>query len=139
MEAKNNAGIWIDSEQAIIVKLNNGEEKMEKITSGIAGRERIGGEGKQYTRMGKQFFTFEKKEEEKRNHHLNDYFKSVIEKIKDADSIIVFGPAETKTGLQKAILKKKELSSRLLMVEPEDHLTDNQIKAKVRDFFNNKK
>jgi stalled ribosome rescue protein Dom34 len=89
--------------------------------------------------MGKHFFTFEKREEEKRNHHLNDYFKNVIEKIKDSDSIIIFGPAETKNGLQKAILKKKELSSRLVKVEAEDHLTDNQVKAKVRSFFNNNK
>jgi len=139
METKNNTGVWIDSEQAIIVKLNNGQEKLEKITSGIVGRERIDGEGKQYTRMGTHFFTFEKRDEEKRNHHLNDYFKNVIEKIKDADSILIFGPAETKNGLQKAILKKKELSSRLVKVEAEDHLTDNQVKAKVRSFFNNNK
>lgn len=135
METKNNTGVWIDSKQAIIVTLVNGKEQQEKILSGIVGRERIAGDGKQYTRMGKQFFTFEKTEEEKRKHHLNDYFKNIIDKIKNADSIMVFGPAEAKLGLQKAILKKRELSPKLVMVDAEDHLTDNQITAKVKDFF----
>lgn len=138
MENTKNTGVWIDSKQAIVVKLNNGGETVEKIFSEIEGRERIEGEGKHFTRMGNKFSTFEKRDEEKRKHQFNDYFKNIIEKIKDADSIIVFGPAEAKIGLQKAILKKKDISPKLLMVEAEDHLTDNQITAKVRTFFRKK-
>ena len=89
--------------------------------------------------MGKQYFTFEKTEEEKRKHQLDIYFKNVIGVIKSSDSIIIFGPAEAKTGLHKAMLKDKVLASKIAAVEAEDHLTDNQIVAKTRDYFKNRK
>lgn len=139
MKTQNNTGIWIDSKKAIIVKLNDETETIEKVPSGIVGRVRIKGEGKQYTRMGKQFFKDEKKEEEKRKHQLTGYFKNVIEKIKDADSILIIGPAESKLGLRKAISQSKSIASKLIMVDAEDHLTDRQVTAKVKEYFNNNK
>lgn len=139
MEAKKNTGIWIDSKQAVIVKITNGEESIKKINSNLVTRERIEGEGKQQTRMGKQYSTFEKKEEEKRKHILNDYFNHIVNEINGTDSIMIFGPAEAKVGLQKVISKNKDLASKLALVDTEDHLTDNQIAAKVRDFYNSKK
>lgn len=136
MKTQNNTGIWIDSKQAIIVKLNNEIQTIEKVPSGIEGRVRINGEGKQYTRMGKQFFKDEKKDEEKRKHQLTGYFKNVIEKIKDADSILIIGPAESKLGLRKAI-SQSSIAAKPVMVDAEDHMTDKQVTAKVKEYFNN--
>lgn len=138
MKTQNNAGIWIDSKQAIIVKLIDNVETILKVPSGIEGRVRIPGEGKQYTRMGKQFFNDEKKTEEKHNHQLSGYFKNVIEKIKDSDDILIIGPSESKLGLQKAISESKNISPKRVVVNSEDHLTDNQVVAKIKDHFNNK-
>ena len=135
MKNKIEAGIWIDNKQAIIVKLFNGKETMEKITSGIENKVRTKGEGKQFTRMGKQFFTFEKSKEEKLKYQLKDYFDRVIEKIKDADSIIIVGPAEAKTGLHKEISKSKVLLSKIKSVEAADSMTDKQVAALVRNYF----
>jgi stalled ribosome rescue protein Dom34 len=139
MEERFNVGVWIDSKQAVIVRLHNGNETVEKLESGLITRERIDGEGKQYTRMGSQYFTFEKTEEEKRKHQLDIYFKNIIEAIKNSDSIIIFGPAEAKTGLHKAMLNDKVLASKIMSVEAQDHLTDNQIAAKTREFYNIRK
>lgn len=136
MKTQNNTGIWIDSKQAIIVKLNDKMETILKVPSGIDGRVRIPGEGKQYTRMGKQFFNDEKKIEEKHNHQLSGYFKNVIEKIKDSDSILIIGPSKSKLGLQKAISQSKNISPKRVMVNAEDHLTDKQVVAKVKEYFN---
>ena len=135
MKNKIEAGIWIDNKQAIIVKLFNGKETMEKIFSGIESKVRTKGEGKQFTRMGKQFFTFEKSKEEKLKYQLKDYFDRVIEKIKDADSIIIVGPAEAKTGLHKEISKSKVLLSKIKSVEAADSMTDKQVAALVRNYF----
>ena len=137
MKTQYNTGIWIDSKQAIIVKLNDETETIEKVPSGIEGRMRIPGEGNKFTRMGKQFFTDEKKDEEKRKHQLTGYFRNVIEKIQDADSILIIGPAESKLGLKKAISQSKNIASKLVMVDAEDHLTDKQVTAKVKEFFKN--
>lgn len=136
MKTQNNTGIWIDSKQAIIVKLNNNTETVLKVPSGIEGRVRIPGEGKQYTRMGDHFFNDEKKMEEKHNHQLSGYFKNVIEKIKDSDDILIIGPSESKLGLQKAISESKLFSPKRVVVDAEDHMTDKQVVAKVKEHFN---
>ncbi len=135
MKTQNNTGIWIDSKQAIIVKLNNENESIEKVPSGIEGRVRIPGEGKKTTRMGNHFFPDEKKEEEKHKHQLTGYFKNVIDKINDSDSILIIGPSESKLGLQKAISQSKNFYSTPVMVDTEGHLTDNQVVARVKDYF----
>ncbi len=139
METQNNTGVWIDGKQAIIVKLKKNSETLEKISSGIKGRVRTPGEGKKFTRMGNHFATFETKDEEKHKHKMNYYFKNVIEKIKDADSILIIGPPESKLGLQKAISQSKNIAPKRVMVDAEDHLTDNQVAARVREYFNNNK
>ena len=135
MKSENNTGIWIDGKKAVIVQLHNEKETVETILSDIEGHERIEGEGKQFTRMGKQFFSFEKNKEEKHKHQLNGYFKNVLNKIKDADAIMIIGPAETKQGLHKLLSESKTLSKKLVLLEAEDHLTDNQVAAKVREFY----
>ncbi len=139
MKDEKNTGVWIDSKKAVIVQLHKGKETVQTISSGIEGRVRITGEGKQFTRMGNQYFSFEKKNDEKHKHELSGYFKKVIDQIKDADSIMIIGPAETKLGLHKMISESKKLLGKLVMVDAEDHLTDNQVAAKVRAFFEVKK
>ncbi len=135
MKNKIKTGIWIDNKQAIIVKLFNGKETVEKIISGIESRVRTKGEGKQFTRMGKQFFTIEKSKEEKLKNQLKKYFDKVIERLKDADSIMIAGPAEAKTGLQKEIAHSKILLSKFKSVEPADSMTDKQVLAFVKNYY----
>jgi hypothetical protein len=128
-------GIWIDGKNAIIVKLQNNEEQLEKISSEIEFRERFDGEGNQVTRMGRQYFTDEKTKDEKLKHQFKNYFDAVIDNIKDADSIHVFGPAETKINLQKELLKHPQVNARVKKVEPADSMTDKQFIALVKDSF----
>ena len=130
-------GIWIDNTQAVIVTLEDGRERMEKIYSGIEGRVRTPGEGKNYTRMGGQYFSFEKRDEEKRNHQLKSYFLAVTEKIKGASDLLVMGPASAKAGLEKELSRHTTPGS--IKVITQGRLTDNQIAAQVRNFFVKKK
>ena len=57
--------------------------------------------------------------------------------IRDADSILLFGPGEAKGELKKR-LEKDKLGARIEAVETEDAMTDRQIAAKVREYFHKK-
>lgn len=130
------AGVWIDSKKAVIVTLLNQQERMEKVYSEIESRKRIPGEGKQYTRMGKQYFSFEKKEEEKSNHQMKSYFQQVIKKIIGINDLIIMGPASSKLGLEKELLKSKAGIPIHVKVITAGRLTERQIVAAIKRYFN---
>lgn len=66
--------------------------------------------------------------------HLKLYYDEVISFIRDAESILIFGPGEAKTELKKR-LERHKLTGRIAGIEAADSMTDRQIAAKVRQFF----
>jgi hypothetical protein len=66
--------------------------------------------------------------------HLNIYYNAVIAGIRDAESILIFGPGEAKGELQKR-LKRNNLGGRIVGIKTVDKMTDRQIAAKVRQYF----
>jgi hypothetical protein len=66
--------------------------------------------------------------------HLNIYYDAVIATIRDAESIMLFGPGEAK-GELKERLERSNLGGRIVSIETVDKMTDRQIKAKVRQYF----
>jgi len=133
MEKK--VGIWLDSEKAYIISLINGREKLEKIESNVESRVRYEGEKKSFSRIGGQLVNPQKKKTKRKKQQLKNYFQNILKKTKDAGDIYIFGPAEAKTGLNKEYSKHKELQSKVLRVENSGKLTENQMKAQVREVF----
>ena len=66
--------------------------------------------------------------------YLNVYYDAVIASIRDAESILIFGPGDAKGELKKR-LKKDNLGGRIVCIETVDKMTDRQIAAKVRKYF----
>jgi hypothetical protein len=66
--------------------------------------------------------------------HLNSYYDEVISCIRDAESILIFGPGEAKGELKKR-LEKDNLGGCIVGIETSDKMTDPQIVAKVRAHF----
>jgi hypothetical protein len=58
----------------------------------------------------------------------------VVALLRQADSILIFGPGEAKNELQKR-LERAGLKDRILAVETVDKLTDRQVAAQVRERF----
>jgi len=54
--------------------------------------------------------------------------------MRDAESILIFGPGEAKGELRKR-LEKDNLGGRIVAIETVDKMTDRQIAAKVRQYF----
>ena len=136
---KKQTGIWIDTSKAIIVSLHDGKDHMKEIESDIENSVYHDKEGDKGTFSGSDHHhgDNESKFDERRKHQMNNFLKDVIDHVKSADEIYIFGPAETKTKLKQKILDKYSAeASKLKSVETADHMTPNQIVAKVKEFYN---
>lgn len=132
---ENRTGIWLDKEQAIIINLAAGKHTIKHLESNITSRERFPGESKKFGRFGNQFLSLESKKRNMVKNQSEEYLKNIIKEIKDVDKIVLFGPAEMKTHLEKAILKNTHVSNKLIAVEPADNMTENQLVAWVKDYY----
>jgi hypothetical protein len=65
-----------------------------------------------------------------------DYFVAVEGALVDAAEILIVGPANERIELQKHMqVHAKEVSARVVGVEPADHPTDGQLLKLARQFF----
>ena len=128
-------GIWIDKREAKIVSLKDGNEHLNTITSDIEDFHPAGGSG---TRLkgGPQDVVQDNKYLERERHQLTEFFKKIIKCIVDADGVVIFGPAEAGIKLNVELSEKhSQLHSKIKSIEKADNMTDNQIKAWVRDYY----
>ncbi|WP_372751843.1 hypothetical protein [Labilibaculum sp.] len=132
---KKNIGVWLDTEKAYVITIQDASAKLEKIESGIESRARFKGETKAYSRMGNQFINPATKLTQKRRHQLKHYFEKITDCLVEAEEIYLFGPAETKVHLAKHISKETMLKNRIRKIESEDHLSEKQMIACVKKEF----
>lgn len=128
-------GVWLDRKSAYVVTLNNGEHRINTIVSDADFRVREDGEGKEYTRFGNQYGTKEKAREARLEQQLKQYYKNVLNGIKDAGELYIFGPAEAKNELHKMISGLTGSAIQITAIESSDKLTENQIVAAVKKHF----
>jgi stalled ribosome rescue protein Dom34 len=129
------AGLWIDHREARVVFISDsGEEHVRRVESNVEKHVRAAGGSRSSTPYGPQDVAAGDVQERKLTHHLNAYYEEVIELLRDANAIFVFGPGEAKGEFQKQI-KSKAVRQRIAAVETVDKMTERQIVAKVREFF----
>jgi len=131
---KKEIGLWIDHREAIIVILTDGGEEIKHITSNNGKHDRYSGSSHSKTPEGLKEVTSEDQRDRKFGNRLNKFYDEIIESIRDADSIQIFGPGEAKGELEKRI-QHEGLKARILAIETVDKMTDRQISAKVREHF----
>ena len=119
-------GLWIDHRETVIVILTDEGEETRRLESNMEKHVRFSG--------GAQADTAEDMRDRRFTNHLNKYYDAVISHIREADSILIFGPGEAKGELKKR-LESEELGGRIVGVETVDKMTDRQIAAKVRQRF----
>lgn len=129
-------GIWIDKEKAHLVFLEAEEVKFETLDSDLDFFNPRGG-SRSKTRWGPQDVVQDSKYLEKEKHQLKNYFSKLAAYGKKADAIVVFGPAETGLALRKEWeVSQKDVAQKIKRVEITDSMTNNQVIAWVKDFFN---
>jgi hypothetical protein len=119
-------GLWIDHRKAVIVIISDEGELTRDITSNTDKHVRFTGgsasmDGSTEDVRDRQF-----------GNHLKSYYDQVVNAVRDAGTIQVFGPGEAKGELVKR-LEHAGLKERILVVETVDKMTDRQIAARVRE------
>lgn len=120
-------GIWIDRHKAMIVDPENENAPFVELHSELNGSE----PDRPYRETHRNP---EKKLQAKRDKILRDYYSDVVNTIDDESDVYIFGPAEAKHELNKTIGESHKRFKHI-NVETGEKMTNNQVVAKVRDYF----
>jgi hypothetical protein len=132
MKAK--VGLWIDHKKANIVIVTDKGEEMGLIVSKVEKQPRRSGDSPLKGPYEPHQVPAQDSLQRTLTEHLNVYYDAVIASIRDAESILIFGPGEAKGELKKR-LEKTDLGGRIVGVETADKMTERQIAAEVRRRF----
>jgi len=131
---KTTVGLWIDHRKAVIVAVTDEGEEMGLTISKVEKQLRRSGDSPLKGRYESLQVPADDSRERKLTGQLNIFYDAVIASIRDVDSILLFGPGEAKGELQERIEKSK-LRGRIVAVETVDKMTNRQIAARTRQFF----
>ena len=131
---KTTVGLWIDHQKAVVVVVSKQGEETREIDSGVESQPgRLAGV-RSTTPYESQLVQADDSHERKLTGHLHEFYDKVIASIRDAETILIFGPGEAKDELKKRLVRDK-LDGRIAAVQTADKMTDREIAAKVREYF----
>jgi hypothetical protein len=129
-------GIWMDKEKAHMVSLTDQSDIMNTIYSEVEFFKPIGGSRTRSAKWGPQDVVQDSKFLEREKHQLKSYFNKLSDSIGDADVIALFGPADTAEKFRKELTENhKPIAAKVKAVTKADSMTENQLKAMVKEFF----
>ncbi|MGE5301454.1 MAG: hypothetical protein ACM3MB_10940 [Acidobacteriota bacterium] len=131
---KTKVGLWIDHRKAIVVAVTDKGEETALIISKVEKQLRRSGDSPLKGSFEPSQVPASDSRQRALTGHLNIYYDAVIASIRDAESILIFGPGDAKDELKKR-LKRNNLSGRMAGIETVDRMTDRQIAARVRKYF----
>lgn len=128
-------GIWMDKQEAIVVGLKNGKDTIVIIPSEVEFFNPKGG-SRSKTKWGPQEVVQDSKYLEREKHQLKRYFEKIVEAVKDTDQLAIFGPAEAPEKFREELdANYPGLAAKIVAFEKKDDLTQNQLKALVKETF----
>ena len=120
-------GLWLDRNKAVIVSISNNIEAKRIITSDmehyVLYSTTVPGDGTPENIRDRRFW-----------NHLGEYYDKIVQHIRDAVEIQIFGPGEAKHELQKR-LEQEGLRDHIVSLEEAGTLTDLQISTRVQKRF----
>jgi hypothetical protein len=154
---KKKVGIWVDTEKAVFISIDQKKRpiavhqivqgkrksKLPKelnelqavLSSSIQTKLRIPGDSKEFSRSGNQHYSTELKNSHKFQNEKKHYFRNILEGIKDADEVVIFGPSNIKKELENQIEKNPRLQTHLAGVQSADAMSDRQMVRWVENYF----
>ena len=127
-------GLWIDHKKAIVVAVTDKVGEVALIISAVEKQARRSLSSRHEGSYEPLQVPADDSRQRAYTGHLNIYYDAVVASIRDAESILIFGPGEAKGELKKR-LEGLNLGGRIVGVETVDKMTDRQIAAKVRQRF----
>lgn len=128
------AGIWIDHRQAIVVTMTAAGGDLRRIASDVETQPRREGDSP----MSGDYEALQVPPDDRHlravTGHLNAYYDRVVDSVRDANAVLIFGPGEAKGEFKKR-MESAGPKGRMVTVETADKMTEKQIQAKVREHF----
>jgi len=131
---KKTAGLWIDHRKAVIVVVSDKGEETKVIESKVEKQSAQSAGEPSTSHYESHMVPADDILQRKFTDQLNSYYDEVISLIRNAEAILIFGPGEAKGELKKR-LERDKLDGLIEAVETVDDMTDRQIAAKVRGYF----
>lgn len=121
---KQYAGAWLDNSHAFVIAAGEDKEAGAfEILEKVKAPESHGG-GSEHTMNNAK--------------HADDikYFKSISAHLLNYDEILLFGTGKAQEQFHNFLKEDAQFNNKKITVDSSEHLTDPQMIAKVRDFFN---
>ena len=127
-------GLWIDHRKALIVAVSDKGEETRVIESNVEKQPGRFAGVRSTTSFEAQKVQADDSRERRFTGQLNAYYDEVVAAVREAESILLLGPGEAKGEFKKR-LEGDKLGGLIEAVETVDAMTDRQIAAKVREYF----
>ena len=132
---KTKVGLWIDHRKAVVIAMADGGEettltivsKVERQPGRLAGK-------RSTVRYESQQVPADDSRQRRFTGQLDIYYDAVIACVRNAETILMFGPGEAKGEFRQRSMKAG-IRGRIEEAETVDKMTDRQIAAKVRRHF----
>lgn len=125
------AGLWIDHRKAVVVVLaDGGKQTIVTIQSKIERHPGRSGTRHAMTSRDTQQASADDTRQRKFTGQLDIYYDAVIACVRNAETIMVFGPGEAKGEFRKRIMKAG-IRGRIEKTETAGKMTERQIAEKV--------
>ena len=136
IETGKKIGVWLDHRQAHFIDVSKGLAIVETAFSDQESQPRYRGEHGIGTLLGDHRSTNNEHHiHNRRENIIAQYYEMIIELLKQYDSILLFGPTSAKYELHNRLLKDKHFDTKVVVVKPAGHLTEQQMIAEVKAHF----
>lgn len=130
-------GVWLDHSKAHFIDFSKGPAVVETAYSDKESQVRFSGERGTGTQMGNRRSTnSEHHQHNREQEHMHEYYTLLIDRLKNYDDIFLFGSTTAKDELYNKLKSDKHFTGKSITVKPADHLTENQMIAEGKKFFN---
>jgi hypothetical protein len=120
------AGLWIDHRKALIVVATDKGQQVKLVISKVEKQPRRSGDSPLKGSHETLNIPADDSRERKFTGDLGAYYDTVVEGIRNSDSILLFGPGEAKRELKIRLVRDK-LGDRIVQIEAADKMTDRQV------------
>jgi hypothetical protein len=127
-------GLWIDHRKAVVVAITAQGEELKELMSEVEKQPRRSGDSPLKGGYEPVQVPADDSLQRALTGNLNIYYDAVIECVRDAESILIFGPGEAKNELKERF-EANHLGKCVVNVVAADKMTDRQIVAKTRQHF----
>ena len=133
------AGVWIDHSEAIVVHLAGGGVALHRIESGIE-RGILHRDSDQSANLHEpRSIPAENGRESRHSQQLNQFYERVSQAVGEADAVLLLGPGTARAEMRGRLDADRGDRSPAMFSESADRMTDRQLVARVRGFFNRRR